>query len=107
LIADVVIRWRLSLSPPKSGPIDAVSNTDSAACSSVQAFGGNMQRLERLPAPEELGQNILKQREAAVKMEKDAIAVGDKCEAKNIAKIIRKYDKLISDYNLDSYSDRT
>ncbi|WP_293724056.1 hypothetical protein [Stappia sp.] len=61
-----------------------------------------MQKLERMPTREEFGQIVLRQRETASQMEQDALAVGDQREAKAYAKIVRKYDKMISDYGLGS-----
>lgn len=66
-----------------------------------------MQQLDRLPTPEEFGLNVLKQRESAFQMEQDALAAGDQREAKAYAKIVRRYDKMISDYGLERHAHRT
>ena len=63
-----------------------------------------MATLDRLPTPEENAKSILARRSEAVALLEEARATGNRKEIRSLASVIRKWDKLISEYALERYA---
>ena len=63
-----------------------------------------MATLERLPTPEENAKAILARRSEALVLLEEARATGNRKEIRSLESVLRKWDKLISEYGLERYA---